>query len=109
MGSLALAIEPAAREWIGKRGGGAMTLRASPRHGCCGGMARLPVAAPGVPDDVAEWETRTVDGVSVRLDPMLGGKDRALTIRVEGFLGWRRLFVEETDPARAPSDADQST
>mgnify|MGYP006434848943 CR=1 FL=1 len=106
MVDLALAIEPAARDWIRQRGG-AVTLRATPHYGCCGGMARVPAADPGVPDDAAEWESVTVDGVSVRLDPMLAGDNRTLTIRVEGFLGWRRLFVEEGEPLEG-SVPDQS-
>lgn len=99
MVDLSVVIEPAARDWIRHRGG-VVTLRATPHYGCCGGVARLPAADPGVADEAAAWEALTIDGVRVRLDPMLARHDRTLTIRVEGFLGWRRLFVEEGDPTQ---------
>ncbi|AGY91888.1 hypothetical protein SPICUR_04545 [Spiribacter curvatus] len=97
MADLSLTIDPAARRWIRDRGS-VVTLRAAPRHGCCGGMARLPEAAPGASRDAADWETLTVDAVVIHIDPMLSDAGQVLTIRVEGFLGWRRLFVEADDP-----------
>ena len=86
-------LHPEATQWVADRGG-ALTLRASPRHGCCGGTASLPVAEPGRPDDPADWSMRTVDGVAVYLDRALTGQEGPFIVRAEGFLGWRRLFVE---------------
>lgn len=93
MSAPAVRLHPDAARWVAARDG-ALTLRASPRHGCCGGTAHLPVAEPGVPEDAAGWAVRTVDGVTVYVDPALAEQDGPFTVRAEGFLGWRRLFVE---------------
>lgn len=92
----ALRLDPAAARWLAARGG-AVTLRSSPRHGCCGGTAHLPVAEPGAPAEAGNWEARRVDGVTVYLDPALTGHGEALVVRAEGFWGWRRLFVEHAE------------
>ncbi|MFA9460314.1 CC/Se motif family (seleno)protein [Thiohalorhabdus methylotrophus] len=86
-------LHPNAARWVAERGG-TLTLRSSPRNGCCGGTAHLTVAEPGRPEDPADWEVRTVDGVTVYLDPALAGQAGPFTVRAEGLLGWRRLFVE---------------
>ena len=96
MSAPAVRLDPAAARWLAGRGG-ALTLRVSPRHGCCGGTAQLPVAEPGAPADPVAWAVRTVDGVTVYVDPGLAGQERALVVRAEGFWGWQRLFVECAD------------
>lgn len=92
-GRLQLTIDTGAIDWI-RRHGGAVTLRQSPRHGCCGGAAMLPVAearTPATPDD---WIVRQIDDVTVYIDRELAAQAVPLTIRAEGFGQWRRLFVE---------------
>lgn len=88
-----LTIDAGAIDWI-ERHGGAVTLRRSPRHGCCGGTALLPVAearTPATPDD---WIERQIDGVTVYVARELEAQAGPLSIRAEGFGHWRRLFVE---------------
>ncbi len=90
---LQFTIDAGAADWI-QRHGGAVTLRQSPRHGCCGGTAMLPVAearTPATPDD---WIVRQIDDVTVYVDRELAAQAGPLTIRAEGFGQWRRLFVE---------------
>jgi len=49
MARIDLRIEPRACRWLAERGD-ELTLRFAPRHGCRGGMARVPVAEPGPPE-----------------------------------------------------------
>lgn len=86
-----LTLTPAARQWILDHGG-AVTIRHSPRHGCCGGQAMLPVADALVPGDEADYERRTIDGVDVYRARSLTGAG-VVTIDVAGFWRWRRLIV----------------
>ncbi len=81
-----------ARNWLQGRYD-AVTLRVSPRHGCCGGTAGVPVAEPGPPENEAAFRRFDVDGITVYLAAELES-EQAYTIRVEGFWGLRRLFVE---------------
>ena len=76
------------------RHGGGITLRAAPRHGCCGGTAHVPVAETGVPAEGTGWLQLTVDGITVYLDSALGEHEGVLTISAAGFWRWQRLFVE---------------
>ncbi|MDZ7788451.1 MAG: CC/Se motif family (seleno)protein [Halofilum sp. (in: g-proteobacteria)] len=94
-GDLQLAIDPGAVDWI-QRHGGAVTLRQSPRHGCCGGTAMLPVAEARTPGKPDEWITRRIEDVTVHIDPELDAQAKSFTIRAEGLRHWRRLFVETT-------------
>lgn len=93
-----LSVTPEAVAWVAERGG-EITLRASPRHGCCGGSARLPVAEPGAPREADGWKSEQVEGVTVWLDPELADGEGGLTVRLEGLLRWRRLFVEPSPGA----------
>ena len=89
-----LRLDASAAEWLAQKGG-SVTVRASPRHGCCGGTAYLPVAEVGMPSDPADWSVQACDGIAVYLDPALAGPGGVLTVRAEGFGRWRRLFVEQ--------------
>ena len=92
---LQLTIDTDAIDWI-QRHGGIVTLRQSPRHGCCGGTAMLPVAEARTPATRDDWIERDIDGVTVYIDRHLDARADPLTIRAEGFRQWRRLFVETT-------------
>lgn len=92
-GELPLIIDAGAVDWI-QRHGGVVTLRRSPRHGCCGGTALLPVAETRTPATIDDWIKRQIDGVTVYIDRDLAARTEPLTIRAEGFRQWRRLFVE---------------
>ncbi|WP_318262601.1 CC/Se motif family (seleno)protein [Spiribacter roseus] len=108
MDSAGVRIDPRARRWLTGHGG-AVTLRSAPRHGCCGGTARLPVAEPGPPAsaDADAYRLKTVDGIHVYLAAPLAEGVQTLTVRLEGLLGWHRLFVETPDAGGQPPD-DQS-
>ena len=92
-------LDPAARDWLLAREG-AVTLRRSVRHGCCGGSAAVPVAEPGVPASTQDYAAREVNGIKVFLAAGLQ-REGELHIRLEGFLGMKRLFVEGAGLASA--------
>lgn len=68
-----------------------MTLRASPRHGCCGGHAAVPVAEAGSPKAREDYTEQEIDGVRVHLQR--GLDSGPYRIELEGFLSLRRLVV----------------
>ena len=86
-----VALSAAARDWI-RAHGGAVTLRATPQHGCCGGHAAVPVAEARVPDQPADFEQLAIDGVDVYRAPELA--EGPYRVELEGFWRWRRLTVE---------------
>ncbi len=71
-------------------------LRVSPRHGCCGGLAGVPVAEPGPPEDGSGYRCERFGEIDVYIAPALE-EAGVLTIRLEGVPGLRRLFVEGAD------------
>jgi hypothetical protein len=81
-----------------RRHGGALTIRASPRHGCCGGTVAVPVAETGAPRDPTTYDVAECEGVRVYvaqdLLPHVAGPVR---IEVEGLGPWRRLWVTGID------------
>lgn len=82
-----------------QRQGGALTIRSSPRHGCCGGTVALPVAEAGAPRDPAAYEVEEHEGVRVYIERDLrDAADGPLQIALEGFGPWRRLWVSGAEP-----------
>jgi hypothetical protein len=80
-----------------------LVLRVTPKHGCCGGHALLPVAEPGPPDDPTGYRSVVVDGVTVRVDPRLGDEIAGWTVDAVGFRRWTRLQLagaQGLDPTR---------
>ncbi len=72
----------------------ALMLRASPRHGCCGGTVFLPVAEPGTPSVMTGWRSLTHGPLTVYVEEdlvILPGT--LLCIGLDRFLGWQRLSV----------------
>ncbi len=105
-----LQLTPAARDWV-RRHGGVLTLRATPRHGCCGGRAALPAAEARAPDAPEDYAVDNIDGVTVyRAQALAEGPYR---IDLEGFWRWRRLTVEGDispwRPTRTPPPNREST
>ena len=92
MTGLDIDITPEARDWV-TRLGGSMMIRGSTRHGCCGGSASVPVADPGEPGDPAGYVSEIKEGIRVYVADDLR-IEHPLTVRLEGFLGFRRLFVD---------------
>ena len=74
-------------------GGRAVHVRGSRRHGCCGGSAAVPVAEPGVPEDLGGVERFEVSGTAVYVDRRLAGTDATWRIDTDGVARWRRLVV----------------
>lgn len=95
---MAIDITPRAHEWL-KSKGGVVTVRLSPRHGCCGGGADIAVAEARAPDAPERFTRLERDGVVLYIDPTL--VDQGLSLDVEGFLGLRHLFVEGASPTRS--------
>jgi hypothetical protein len=88
---LAVSLSAEARDWLLGRGGEVM-LRTSPRHGCCGGHAAVPVAEAGAPRSPEGYTVQEVDGVRVYVERALD--NGPYRIDLEGFLSLRRLTVE---------------
>ncbi len=85
-----LSLTPAARDWVLAQGG-VLTVRAAPKHGCCGGHAAIPEAEAGTPDAPEGYERFAVDGVTVHLARTLApGPYR---VELEGLWRWQRLAV----------------
>ncbi|PAU81637.1 hypothetical protein CK501_00340 [Halovibrio salipaludis] len=97
MTGLDIEITPEARDWVARQGG-SMMLRASTRHGCCGGSASVPVADLGEPEDPTGYVSETREGIRVHVADDLR-IEHPLTVRLEGFLGFRRLFVDGVELA----------
>jgi hypothetical protein len=88
-------IEPAAREHLAARGG-AVTLRGSRRHGCCGGTAFVPVAEPGRPAEPKHFRAHEVDGITVYLERDMVAGPEPLVVGLDEVWRWQRLRVEGT-------------
>jgi hypothetical protein len=88
-------VEPAAREYLQSRGG-AVTLRGSRRHGCCGGTAFVPVAEPGPPDEPEHYQEHDVDGITVYLERDVAVGPEPLEVGLDELWRWQRLRVEGT-------------
>jgi hypothetical protein len=70
-----------------------LVLRASPRHGCCGGSAAVPVAEVGPPADPEGYLPAQVGDVEVHVDPLLGPTG-SWVVDVDGLWRWARLRVD---------------
>ena len=92
MTGLDIEMTPEARDWVARQGG-RMMIRASTRHGCCGGSASVPVVDLGEPRNLDGYVSEIKEGIRVYLADDLR-VEHPLTVRLEGFLGFRRLFVD---------------
>lgn len=88
-----ITLTPAARRWAQEHGG-AITLRQSLRHGCCGGSARVPVAEIGEAKEPAKYVEEVVDDVRIFRDSSLAIDGATpITIDLAGLWRWRCLVV----------------
>ncbi|MBR2514344.1 MAG: hypothetical protein IKE45_10040 [Halomonas sp.] len=78
-----------------KQQGGVVTVRLSPRRGCCGGLANLAVAEAQPPDDPRHYHHHTQDSISIYIAPELAAQ--GLRIGVEGWWKLRHLYVDGAD------------
>jgi hypothetical protein len=75
--------------------GEALTIRTTPRHGCCGGTVAVPVAEAGAPRDLTSYELTEQEGVRVYVERgLLGGAAGPITVGIDGVGRWRRLWVD---------------
>ncbi|MGS2743997.1 CC/Se motif family (seleno)protein [Halomonas sp. LS-001] len=87
----AIDISQAAAEYIREKGG-VLTVRLSPRHGCCGGVASLAIAEARTPDNIQAFTCHKQDGIKLYLTPEL--VDEGLRVDIEGWWKLRHLYVE---------------
>lgn len=75
--------------------GAALTIRQSPRHGCCGGTVLLPIAELGSPPSAAGWHVYQQEGISIYLSGDLALAEGAqLRIGVDRLLGLHNVWLE---------------
>lgn len=84
-------IDSDAKAFI-KQQGGVVTIRLSPRHGCCGGLANLAVAEARYPNDIQHFQHHIQDDISVYIAPELANEN--LRVGAEGWWKLRRLYVD---------------
>ena len=96
MNALAVTVTPEAAAFARARGG-ALTLRRTPRHGCCGGTVSLAVAEAAAPPDPAGFARHDFDDLAVFVEPGLTDEG-PLSVGLDRLLGLRSLFVEGAGP-----------
>lgn len=84
-------ISDAANAFI-RQQGGVVTVRLSPRHGCCGGSANVAVAEAQAPTDPSLYQRHIDQDITLFITPAL--IDQPLRIRLEGIWKLRHLYVE---------------
>lgn len=85
-------VLPEAAQHIAHHGGHAF-IRPSPRHGCCGGTAFLPVIDVGSPSTRADYQAIEQEGITVHLHKELDPSE-SLTIGANGIWKWQKLWVD---------------
>ncbi|AQU82930.1 MULTISPECIES: CC/Se motif family (seleno)protein [unclassified Halomonas] len=84
-------VDSAAIAFI-KQHGGILTVRLSPRHGCCGGLANVAVAEANLPADPSLYQRHHYEDITLFIDPTLVGQ--GLRVNVEGWWKLRHLYVD---------------
>ena len=72
--------------------GGVVTVRISPKHGCCGGLANVAVAETNSPSDPSLYQRHRYQNITLFIDPALAYQ--GLSVDVEGFWKLRHLYVD---------------
>lgn len=97
MDAPAVTLSPEAAAYVRERGG-VLTLRRTPRHGCCGGTVALPIAEVGAPPDAAAFVRHDLDApggpLTLFVEP---GLSEPLCVGLDRLFGLRSLFVEGAD------------
>lgn len=93
MDAPAVTVTPEAAAFVRARGG-ALTLRRTPRHGCCGGTVALAVAEPEAPPDATAFACHDLGDLTLYVEPDLDGP---LRVGLDRLLGFASLFVEGAD------------
>ncbi|XQU09716.1 CC/Se motif family (seleno)protein [Halomonas sp. LY9] len=97
-------IEEKAAAFI-KQQGGVVTVRLSPRHGCCGGTSRIAIAETSTPKDISTFACHQSEEVTLWIAPELA--QQGLRLRVEGWWKLKRLFVDGAALASGHADTQQ--
>jgi hypothetical protein len=87
-----------------------LVLRLSPRHGCCGGHALVPVAEVGPPSGSDGYRQLDEGEVVCFVDRRLRAEPATWRVDVAGIGRWRRLQLEGAEgvlpvPAEAEDHA----
>jgi hypothetical protein len=93
---------------VGFLAGRPLVLRASPRHGCCGGHALVPVAEVGPPADPDRYERLDDGPVVCFVERGLGPPSTAWRVDAVGFGRWRRLYLDGADALPTPAVHDRT-
>ncbi|CAN0551593.1 unnamed protein product [Ectocarpus sp. 12 AP-2014] len=75
-----------------KDNGGTVTIRLSPRYGCCGGSANIAVAEAHQPDNAKQFQRHVQNDVTIYIVPEL--INAGLHVGVEGWWKLRHLYVD---------------
>jgi hypothetical protein len=97
-------LTPAAVEHLAGR---PLVLRASPRHGCCGGHALVPVAEVGPPVDPDRYQRLDDGPVVCFVERGIGPPAAAWQVDAVGFGRWRRLYLDGADTLSTPVHPDR--
>ena len=84
-------IDQSAKTYI-RQHGGIVTVRLSPRHGCCGGLANVAIAEANSPKNPELYQRHDDSNITLYIDPELA--DQGLIVKVEGWWKLRRLYVD---------------
>jgi hypothetical protein len=96
---IAIDISAEAAAFVREKGG-ALVLRSTLKHGCCGGRVELVKAEPGAPRNERGFERFEVDGIVVHAERGLAADlGQPVRIGLDRLLGFRALYVEGA-PAR---------
>jgi hypothetical protein len=99
-------VPPAAAELLAGR---PLVLRASPRHGCCGGHALVPVAEVGPPPEPDRYDRLDDGSVVCFVEHGLGTQPAAWSVDAVGFGRWRRLYLDGAAGLPTPAARDLQT
>jgi hypothetical protein len=94
---ISITITSDAVDYIHEKGGAVM-LRSTLKHGCCGGRVELVKAEVGEPGDPALFERFETEGLTLFAERGLTADlGQPITIGLDRLLGMRGLYVEGAD------------
>jgi hypothetical protein len=90
-------ITPEAQDFVQEKGGAVM-LRSTLKHGCCGGRVELVKADLGEPRPAHAFRRVEMEGIVLFAEEgLLTDLGQPVTIGLDRFMGLRSLFVSGTD------------
>lgn len=88
-----------------KQLGGIVTVRLSPKYGCCGGRANIAVAEASTPANPALYQRHCDEDITLFIAQELAYQ--GLRVDVEGFWKLRHLYVDGSPPPPRHTDKQQ--